>query len=210
MSSETSQVEYHIIDVAHPEMKAIYFHQENIDWCCGNGLSFTKITHGFVFVPGRNKVLEMLQDISGYNLVLGTAVCLTTCKRKRKRGKNNGMKSVIDTTYERMLTLNLNVSNKEKSEYVKIWKQLMDKCKKTGKITPNYYVISSTFFSCNGNLNLLISSLTLQLRQIMVLIEMLFVSLSLNRMKSQYSLSADPLCSCKHLNDVIVVESLNT
>jgi len=52
MSSETSQVEYHIIDGAHPEMKAIYVNQENIDWCSGNGLTFTKITHGFVFVPG--------------------------------------------------------------------------------------------------------------------------------------------------------------
>ena len=30
MSSETSQVEYHIIDGTHPKMKAIYFNQENI------------------------------------------------------------------------------------------------------------------------------------------------------------------------------------
>jgi len=65
------------------------------------------------------------------------------------------MKIVIDTTYERMLTLN--ASNKEKSEYVKIWKQLLDKCKKTGKITANNYVISSTFSSGKGNLNVLVS-----------------------------------------------------
>jgi hypothetical protein len=70
------------------------------------------------------RVLEMLQDKLGYNLVPGTAVCLTTSKRKRNRGKKISMKIVIDTTYERMLTLN--VSNTEKSEYVKIWKQLMD------------------------------------------------------------------------------------
>lgn len=38
MSAETSQVEYHIIDGSHPEMKAIYFNQENIDWCCGDGV----------------------------------------------------------------------------------------------------------------------------------------------------------------------------
>ncbi len=37
---------------------------------------------------------------------------------KRKRGKNNGMKSVRDTTYGRMFALN--ISNKEKREYVKI------------------------------------------------------------------------------------------
>ena len=36
MSSKTSQVEYHIINWSHPEMKAIYFNQENIDLCCGN------------------------------------------------------------------------------------------------------------------------------------------------------------------------------
>jgi hypothetical protein len=48
--------------------------------------------------------------------------------KKRRREKNNSKKSVIDTTYERMLALN--VSKKEKSEYVKIWKQLMDKRKK--------------------------------------------------------------------------------
>jgi len=87
MSAETSQVEYHIIDGSHPEMKAIYFNQENIDWCCGNGISFTKITHGFVFVPGMKKVCEMLQYKPGYNLVPGTAVCLTSSKRRRNRGK---------------------------------------------------------------------------------------------------------------------------
>jgi hypothetical protein len=41
------------------------------------------------------------------------------------------MKIVTDTTYERMLTLN--VYNKEKSEYVKIWKKLMAKYKKQTK-----------------------------------------------------------------------------
>ena len=131
MSAETSQVEYHIIDGSHPEMKAIYFNQENIDWCCGNGISFTKITHGFVFVPGMKRVCEMLQDKSGYNFIPGTAVCLTTSKRKRNRGEKKAMKIVTDTTYERMLKLN--VYNKEKSEYVKIWKQLMEKCKNQTK-----------------------------------------------------------------------------
>ena len=38
---------------------------------------------------------------------------------------------VTDTTYERMFTLN--VYNKEKSKYVKIWKQLKDKYKKQAK-----------------------------------------------------------------------------
>jgi len=114
ISSKTSQVEYHIIDGAHPEMKAIFFDQENIDWCCGQGISFTKITHGFVFVPGMKRVHEMLQDKSRYNFVPGTAVCLTTIKRKRNRGEKKAMMIVIDTTYERMLTLN--VYNKEKSE----------------------------------------------------------------------------------------------
>ena len=75
----------------------------------------------------------MLQDKSGYNFVPGTAVCLTTSKRKRNRGQKIGMKIVTETTYERMLTLN--VCNKEKSEYVKIWKQLMDKCKKQANNT---------------------------------------------------------------------------
>ena len=152
MSSETSQVEYNIVDGAHPEMKAVYFNQENIGWCCGNRISFTKITHGFVFVPGMKRVSEMLPNKSGYNFVPGTAVCLTSSKRKRNRGKMIGMKIVIDTSYERMLTLN--VSNTEKSEYVKIWKQLLNKCKKTGKILPNNYVISSTFL---GNLTVPVS-----------------------------------------------------
>ena len=101
ISSETSQVEY------HPKMKAIYLNQENNDWCYGHGLSFTVITYGFVFDPGRNRFLEMLQDKSGFDLVPGMAVCLTNSMKKRKRGKNNSMKSVIDTTYERMLTCNV-------------------------------------------------------------------------------------------------------
>ncbi len=132
MSAETSQVEYHIIDGSHPEMKAIYFNQENIDWCCGNEISFTKITHGFVFAPGMKRVHEMIQDKSGYKFVPGTAVCLATSKRKRKRGEKKAMRMHrTDTTYEKMLTLN--VYNKEKSEYVKIWKQLTDKYKKQAK-----------------------------------------------------------------------------
>jgi hypothetical protein len=81
-------------------MKAIFFSQENIDWCCGNGISFTKITHCFVFVPGMKRVHEMLQDKSGFNLVPGMAVCLTTSKRKRNRGQKIAMKIVTDTTYE--------------------------------------------------------------------------------------------------------------
>jgi hypothetical protein len=112
-------------------MKAIYFNQENIDWCCGNGISFTKITHGFVFVPGMKRVCEMLQDKSGYKFVPGTAVCLPTSKRKRNRGEKKAKKIAIDTKYEMMLTLN--VYNKEKREYEKIWKQLTDKYKKQAK-----------------------------------------------------------------------------
>ena len=131
MSSETSQVKYHIIDGAHPETKAVYFNQENIDWCCGNRISFTKITHGFVFVPGMKRVYEMPQDKSGYNCVPGTAVCLTTSKRKRNTGEKIGMKIITDTTYKKMLTIN--VYNKETSEYVKIWKQLIEKFKKQTK-----------------------------------------------------------------------------
>ena len=56
ISSETSQLEYHIIDDAHPELKAMNFSKENMDWCCGKELSFDKITYGFAFVPGWNRV----------------------------------------------------------------------------------------------------------------------------------------------------------
>ena len=59
ISSETSQVQYHIIDGAHPQMKAMKFSQENIDWCCGEEISFTKIEFGFAFVPGKKRVLEI-------------------------------------------------------------------------------------------------------------------------------------------------------
>jgi hypothetical protein len=125
-SSETSNIEYHIIDGAHPEMKAMLFNKENIDWCCGNDLKLGKINQGFVFVPGRKRVLQMLQDKSGYHIVPGTAVCLT------KNAKNIGKEDVkLPVIHERVLALN--VSDKEKSEYVKIWKQLMDKHKKKTK-----------------------------------------------------------------------------
>ena len=75
ISSERSQVEYNIIDGAHLEVKAMNFSQENVDWCCGKELSFDKITNGFAFVPGRNRVFEMSNDDSGYHLVPGTVVC---------------------------------------------------------------------------------------------------------------------------------------
>jgi hypothetical protein len=125
-SSETSNIEYHIIDGAHPEMKAMLFNKENIDWCCGNDLKLGKINQGFVFVPGRKRVLQMLQDKSGYHIVPGTAVCLT------KNAKNIGKEDVkLPVIHERVLALN--VSDKEKSEYVKIWKQLMNEHKKKTK-----------------------------------------------------------------------------
>ena len=119
ISSETSQVEYHIIDGAHPQMKAIKFSQENIDWCCGEEISFTKIEFGFAFVPGKKRVLEMLTDKAGYNVVPGTSLCLTTTPKTSKRGGKNK----TDLTYERIFGQN-NVIRKERSEYVKIWKQL--------------------------------------------------------------------------------------
>jgi hypothetical protein len=66
----------------------------------------------------------MLQDKSGYHIVPGTAVCLT------KNAKNIGKGDVkLPVFHERVLALN--VSDKEKSEYVKIWKKLMDEHKKT-------------------------------------------------------------------------------
>ncbi len=74
---------------------------------------------------------EILQDKSGYKFVPGTAVCLTTSKRKRNSGEKKAMKIVTDTTIERMLVLN--VYNREKSEYVKTWEQLMEKFKKQTK-----------------------------------------------------------------------------
>ncbi len=119
ISSETSQVEYHIIDGAHPQMKAMKFSQENIDWCCGEEISFTKIEFGFAFVPGKKRVLEMLTDKAGYNVVPGTSLCLTTTPKTSKRGGENK----TDLTYERIFGQN-NVIRKERSEYVKIWKQL--------------------------------------------------------------------------------------
>ena len=120
ISSETSQVEDHIIEGAHPELKAMNFSKENMDWCCGNELSFDKITYGFSFVPGWNRECEMFNDDSGYHLVPRTAVCLPNSMKKRKKGGNK--KS--DATYERMLVLT--VSNKGRGEYAKIWKKLME------------------------------------------------------------------------------------
>jgi hypothetical protein len=76
VSPETGQVEYHIIDGAHPKMKAMKFSQENIDWCCGEEIFLKKITCGFAFVPGKKRVLEMLADKAGYNVVPGTSLRL--------------------------------------------------------------------------------------------------------------------------------------
>ena len=58
ISSETSQVEYHIIGGAHLKVKAMNFSKENADCCCGKELSFDKITHGFAFVPGGIEYLK--------------------------------------------------------------------------------------------------------------------------------------------------------
>ena len=68
-------------------------------------------------------MLEMFNDDSGYHSIPGTAVCLTSNSDIRKKKDNNE----CEQTYERMFALN--VSKKEKSEYVKIWKKLMEEFK---------------------------------------------------------------------------------
>ena len=67
-------------------------------------------------------MLEMFNDDSGYHLVPGTAVSLTSNSEIRKKDINK-----CEQTYERMLSLN--VAKKGKSEYVKIWKKLMEELK---------------------------------------------------------------------------------
>lgn len=67
-------------------------------------------------------MLEMFNDDSGYHLIPGTAVCLTSNSDIRKKDIKK-----CKQTYERMLALN--VSKKGKSEYVKIWKDLMEEFK---------------------------------------------------------------------------------
>ncbi len=66
-------------------------------------------------------MLEMFNDDSGYHLVPGTAVSLTSNSEIRR--DNN----ICEQTYERMFALN--VSKKGKSEYVKICKKLMEEFK---------------------------------------------------------------------------------
>ena len=126
VSPETGQVEYHIIVGAHPELKAMKFSQENIDWCCQEEISFKKIALGFAFIPGKKRVLEMLTDKAGYNVVPGTSLCLTKTPETSKRGGKNK----TDRTYERSFGQN-NVIKQEKSEYVKIWKQLTEEYQNT-------------------------------------------------------------------------------
>ena len=73
ISSKKSQVEYRIIGGAHPELKAMNFSQENMDWCCGKELSFDKITCGFAFVPGGIECLKcsmINQDTIWYQRLL--------------------------------------------------------------------------------------------------------------------------------------------
>ena len=60
-----------------------------MDWCCGEELSFDKITYCFTFIPGRKREFEMFNAKSEYHLVPGTAVCLThSMKNKTEKGKN--------------------------------------------------------------------------------------------------------------------------
>ena len=95
----------------------------------------------------------------------------------------------IGTNFSQMMKENVTI--KKRREYVVIQKQLREKYKKLGQGLLYSQVIrirfnqlmSRTFLSGNGNLNVPISSLTFQLRHIMVLMDELFVLLSLNSMK---------------------------
>ena len=120
ISRETGQVEYHIINGAHPEMKAMKFSQENIDWCCGKNVSFQNIASGFAFMPGKRRVFEMLTDKAGYNVEPGTSMCLIKNPKTSNRG---GWKNKTDRCYKMIFGQN-NVIKREKSECVEIWKQL--------------------------------------------------------------------------------------
>ena len=62
-----------VIDGAHPSQKTIPYSRENLDWCCGDGQSFTTIAGGFAFFPEKKLSLKIVQGLSG----MPDVVCFT-------------------------------------------------------------------------------------------------------------------------------------
>jgi hypothetical protein len=74
-SSGCFQLKISIIEGAHPQLQAIQFTKENIQWCCGDE-SQTKFG-GFAFFPGKALSKRFLPSVGqGVNNGLMIVVCL--------------------------------------------------------------------------------------------------------------------------------------
>ena len=59
-STPGSNVQFQIIDGAHPSMRPIEFSLYNLEWCCGG--KFTTTTSGFIFLPGRKRTRNLIDS----------------------------------------------------------------------------------------------------------------------------------------------------
>ena len=87
MSAETSQVEYHIIDGSHPEMKAIYFNQEKLIGVVGTR-SLLPRSHMVLFLlQGSKECMKCSKTNQDTNLYQGQQ-----CVWQLVRGKGKGVR----------------------------------------------------------------------------------------------------------------------
>ena len=56
--------QFFIIDGSHPQLKAIEFSLDNLNWCCGGTNSFSVVSEGFVLCPLQKRTKEIVDNWS--------------------------------------------------------------------------------------------------------------------------------------------------
>ena len=59
-----------IVDGCHPSLQPMPYSKDNLSWCCGDGLLFTKIASGFTLSPGkklRKKIMKLREPCKGFS-----------------------------------------------------------------------------------------------------------------------------------------------
>ena len=84
---EGGDMQFRIIDGAHPKLQCTEYSLANLNSCCGPGISFTHTSSGIAFIPGKTrsrKIIQRLIDEHGDNLDKSG---LTICLRAQKKGQ---------------------------------------------------------------------------------------------------------------------------
>ena len=99
--------QFFIIDGAHPQLKAIEFSLDNLNWCCGGTNSFSVVSEGFLLCPLQKRTKEIVDNWSSkYKTkedIKRAGFCVCLGKNKVEIPEHMRTLNVVCRTIERSL-----------------------------------------------------------------------------------------------------------